>query len=323
MTAVSADDDVIDGALRLVVALAGLVIERADGVSISLNRVGRLVTVAASDTTISSMDADQYATGEGPCVDASMNGRWFHSESLQDETRWPAFVPRALGLGINAILSTPLVARDRPVGAINMYSRTAQAFDRRNQDFAATLADHVSLTLTHAGVGVSEADLAERLAEALRVREAIAQAQGILMDRETLSADEAYATLRRLSVSQDRTFAELAAEVIASARRRAPPEKGDPVPEQTRDSLDRARQDAQLSHGELFVRYFELGGMSSALQVEAFCYGAQVPSEHDHDVVAHALNERFSEFGHNHPVPYSDDPGPPSARDDATKGSGA
>ncbi|MDQ3462526.1 MAG: hypothetical protein M3471_05780 [Actinomycetota bacterium] len=75
---------------------------------------------------------------------------------------------------------------------------------------------------------------------------------------------------------------------------------------QLSDSLDLARRDAGLSHGELWLRYFELGGMSSALQVEAFLYGALVPSPHDHDVVAHALNERFVELGGNHPVAYSD-----------------
>ena len=77
--------------------------------------------------------------------------------------------------------------------------------------------------------------------------------------------------------------------------------------EQATDALDRARRDAKLTHGELFLRYFELGGMSSALQVEAFCYGALEPNDHDHDVVVHAINERFSEMGQNHPVPYSDD----------------
>ena len=74
------------------------------------------------------------------------------------------------------------------------------------------------------------------------------------------------------------------------------------------DSLDRARIDAELTHAELFLRYFELGGMSSALQVEAFCYGAIRPSDHDNDLLVHALNERFSETGQNHPVRYSDDP---------------
>lgn len=73
------------------------------------------------------------------------------------------------------------------------------------------------------------------------------------------------------------------------------------------DGLDRSRLDARLTHADLFLRYFELGGMSSALQVEAICYGALVASDHDHDVVVHALNERFAELGEVHPVPYADD----------------
>jgi len=71
--------------------------------------------------------------------------------------------------------------------------------------------------------------------------------------------------------------------------------------------LERGRIAAGLTHGELFLRYFELGGMSSAIQLEAFLYEALRPSSHDHDVVAHALNERFVELGGNHPVPYRAD----------------
>ncbi|MGH9103010.1 MAG: hypothetical protein ACRDYD_08540 [Acidimicrobiales bacterium] len=72
--------------------------------------------------------------------------------------------------------------------------------------------------------------------------------------------------------------------------------------------LDQARRDAGLSHAELWLRYFELGGMSTVLQVEAFLYGAMMPSAHDHDVVVQALNERFAELGADHPVLYADDP---------------
>jgi hypothetical protein len=70
--------------------------------------------------------------------------------------------------------------------------------------------------------------------------------------------------------------------------------------------LDRYRQRAGLSHADLFLRYFELGGMSTALQLEAILYGALHPSRHDEEVIAHALNERFVELGGNHPVPYPD-----------------
>ena len=76
------------------------------------------------------------------------------------------------------------------------------------------------------------------------------------------------------------------------------------VVESTDLVLDRYRQRAGLSHGDLFLRYFELGGMSTALQLEAILYGALEPSPHDGEVIAHALNERFVELGGNHPVPY-------------------
>jgi hypothetical protein len=44
--------------------------------------------------------------------------------------------------------------------------------------------------------------------------------------------------------------------------------------------------------------------MSTGFELEAFLYGALTPTPHDHDVIAHAINERFSELGGDHPVPY-------------------
>lgn len=76
----------------------------------------------------------------------------------------------------------------------------------------------------------------------------------------------------------------------------------------TESVLETARLEVGLSHHELWFRYFELGGMSSALEVEAYLYDALTPSFHDRDLVATALNERFSELGGDHPVAYTDDP---------------
>jgi hypothetical protein len=70
------------------------------------------------------------------------------------------------------------------------------------------------------------------------------------------------------------------------------------------DVLDVYRIEAGLSHGELWLRYFELGGMGTGFELEAFLYGLVTPEPRDHDVIAHALNERFSELGENHPVAY-------------------
>lgn len=76
---------------------------------------------------------------------------------------------------------------------------------------------------------------------------------------------------------------------------------------QLSDVLDRARRNAGLSQGELWLRYFGLGGMTPALEMEAILYGALEAAPHDRDRIAHALNERFTELGENHPVPYSGD----------------
>jgi len=71
------------------------------------------------------------------------------------------------------------------------------------------------------------------------------------------------------------------------------------------DRLNRARIDAGLSLDELWLRYFELGGMNTPVELEALLYGALSATDHNHDLIAHALNERFVELGGNHPVPYS------------------
>jgi anti-anti-sigma factor len=222
LSTLPADDDVVTGVLRLVVALASATVGGADGVSVSLRRHGRLATVAASDETISEMDADQYATGEGPCVDASLKGHWFHVESLDSELRWPAFTPRAKQLGINSILSTPLLARDQPIGALNIYSRTRAVFTPKDQELAAVFAAEASAILTDSGVGLPDSEMATRLQQALRTREVIALAQGVVMERDGVGQNDAFTILRRASQASDRPLRERAETVVASARRSEP-----------------------------------------------------------------------------------------------------
>ena len=212
-------NEVIDAALRLVTALARATVGGADGVSVSLTRHGELVTVAASDEKVADMDRDQYATGEGPCLSAAAEGHWFHVESLADETRWPRFIPRAVEDGIASILSTPLMVADRPVGALNIYSNTERAFRPHDQELAALFASQASGILAAAGVEQTVDEVAERLRQAMRSRELIAQAQGAIMAGRGISADAAYAILRRSARQQLLTVQAHAAAVLAAATR--------------------------------------------------------------------------------------------------------
>ena len=218
VAAIPANEDVLDAALRLVVALARVTVAGADGVSVSLSRNGSLATVAASDETIRGMDGDQYATGEGPCVAAATEGLWFHVESLDDELRWPAFIPRARDRGISSILSTPLLTQTRPVGALNIYSRHARAFAAPELELSSLFARQASELLVSAAVDISVEDLSRQLQEALRGRDVIAQARGVLMERHCLSADAAYTTLRRSSRRSNTPLRRLAEDIMASTQ---------------------------------------------------------------------------------------------------------
>jgi anti-anti-sigma factor len=233
MAAVSSDDEIVSRALRLVVALAQATVGGADGVSISLRRDGTLSTVAASDQVILAMDAGQYETGEGPCVDASVKGRRFHAEVLDTDSRWPAFTPKALALGINSILSSPLEASNTPVGALNIYSRATSAFAVKDQVLASIFAREASLILRDAQGGMTDQQLDDRMSQALRTRELISQAQGVIMHRDGIGEDLAYTKLRRDSLQNGRPLHERAQEVVDSAHHR-------------RDASDHVRE---IEHG--------------------------------------------------------------------------
>ncbi len=218
VAAIPANEDVLDAALRLVVALARVTVTGADGVSVCLSRHGSLTTVAASDATVTGMDRDQYATGEGPCVAAATEGHWFHVESLDDERRWPAFIPRARERGINSILSTPLLTQTRPVGALNIYSLRAGAFAKPELELSSMFATRASDLLVSAAMDVSMEDLSRQLQDALKGRDVIAQARGVLMGRDGVTADAAYTMLRRSSRQSSTPLRRVAEDIMASTQ---------------------------------------------------------------------------------------------------------
>lgn len=192
-----ARDRAVDEQLALVVAIADATVGGADGASVTLRRNGRMATVAATNDTVLRMDAHQYATEEGPCLSAAADGMPIRIESLAHETRWPAFVPRALGEGIASILSTPLLAGGASIGALNIYSNVEGVFGSIETELAAVLAGQASRVLASTAAEPSDAEVGARIAAALRSRLVLAQAQGVLMARLRIDAEAASACLHR------------------------------------------------------------------------------------------------------------------------------
>ncbi|HVF20055.1 MAG TPA: anti-sigma factor antagonist [Mycobacteriales bacterium] len=207
---------VLDTALQLVVTMAQTVIAGADGVSITLPRDGSLCTVAASNDVVLQMDGDQYDTGQGPCLDAATQGERFHSDSLDGELRWPAFITRARARGIRSIMSTPLVAANRPIGALNIYSRMPEAFEEHEQEWADQFAGQASTVVASAYVGAPTDLLEQQIQQALASREVIALAQGIVMHREGVAAYGAHKALRDVSRRSGVPMRDVCADLVDS-----------------------------------------------------------------------------------------------------------
>jgi hypothetical protein len=75
------------------------------------------------------------------------------------------------------------------------------------------------------------------------------------------------------------------------------------------DVLELGRRDVGMTVSDLWFRYFALGGMLTALEVDAVLNRALVGTAADRDRLAVALIEGFAELGGDHPMPYVGDPG--------------
>jgi len=77
-----------------------------------------------------------------------------------------------------------------------------------------------------------------------------------------------------------------------------------PIANEQSRLIELFRQHPALTLGELWLRCFVLGGMSTAEQLEAFVSGFARFSPHEHNVTAVAMNEYFAEFDPGESVPY-------------------
>lgn len=119
-----------------------------------------------------------------------------------------------MGLQIRSALGLRL-ATERPLGSLNLYSDRPNSFNIVERAKAVILASHCSTALAGAQ---SRAELAQTsrddLRAALSSREIIGQAQGILMERERITAEESFDVLRRASQTLNIKLRDVAQRLI-------------------------------------------------------------------------------------------------------------
>ena len=176
---------------------------------------GQLVqTVAVTDNVVRGSDRLQGELLEGPCFDASRDKqRVYRIEDMAATSeRWPRFAPRARELGIGSMMGFLLYTRgDTDLGALDMYSSRIGAFTAESEQVGLLLASHASVAL-------SGARHDSHLAEALKSRQAIGQATGIVMERHNLAEREAFAQIVRISQNNNVKLRDVADRINSSGQ---------------------------------------------------------------------------------------------------------
>ena len=149
----------------------------------------------------------QEEVGEGPCLETAFDQHTVLVPDLATDERWPRFSRRAAELGVRSMLSFQLYVEGDNLGALNLFSRSADAFDDRSVLVG-------ELFAAHAAVAYSAAQRESVLERALASRELVGQAQGILMERGRLTADQAFAALQRTSQERNVKLAEVARRLV-------------------------------------------------------------------------------------------------------------
>ena len=165
-----------------------------------------------------------------------------------------------------SILATPLVTSNGPVGALNLYARSAGAFDIGQQQLASLFAAQAATVASHAGVELTLQQIVARLQAVLQARDVIAQAQGALMNdngrwrrpaRQPMKHTPFCGSVRRPRAPHSSTMPN-----TSSMR-----PKAQSVPEPPVDHLHTARLDADLSHAELWLATSLIGPAKETMMV--------------------------------------------------------
>jgi hypothetical protein len=162
--------------------------------SITVSEHGAYRTAATTDAAASAGDQAPYDAGPGPCLDA-VDTHLVYAQSFPD-TRWPTLASRPADLGAQSAASYSLAGASLTTagigGSLNTYGIEPDAYSEEAQQIGLILAAHAS---TAAGAVRERGALqaaAQSLNEALRSRDVIGQAKGILMERLKMTPEDAF-----------------------------------------------------------------------------------------------------------------------------------
>jgi GAF domain-containing protein len=210
--------ETVDTVLALITSLAVETVPGSAGAGITLvDDFGRRTTSAATDPLVERADALQYELDEGPCLAAAAMRQVVRVDDVATDRRWPRWTAEVGPLGLGSALSAPMVAGDRSEGAMKVYALAAGAFDARAEQLLTLFSAQAAILVANVQSGERAERLSDGLRQAVRSRDVVNVAKGVLMARHGVDEETAFGMLLGRSRQDSATLHDAAGTVVASA----------------------------------------------------------------------------------------------------------
>jgi hypothetical protein len=171
-----------------------------------VDAAGHVSTRAATSELVRDLHALQDRLGAGPLLTVRSDARSVSIPQLRSEQRWPGYVAAAASAGVRAELVVHVPVQVPGTAAIlDLCSLGSEQVHPDAETVARLFAGHVAVLLGSDAGG---------LLEALRAREVVGQATGIVAERYGMSPERAFAFLLRAASHSDMTLRGIAEELV-------------------------------------------------------------------------------------------------------------
>ncbi|MEO6882001.1 MAG: GAF and ANTAR domain-containing protein [Mycobacteriaceae bacterium] len=194
-----------------IVEVAAHAVGAAEHAALTVMSNGELRTEATTSATATTIDQITAEVGHGPVFDSMRTSSVVVAHDLAaDDTHWPKLGRRLIEeTSVRSILACRILISHEHKASLNLYSSWPHAFDDHAVPTTAILASYCSLAL-YLQLLDGGAAHPDRLRESHRE---VGIAIGLLMARHDVSADRAYADLRRASTALNKSLSYIASQV--------------------------------------------------------------------------------------------------------------
>ena len=200
----------IDDVLQLLVTMtAQMMNSKICSIMLLEPQAGELRIVATQSLS------EQYRRKPNLKVGQSVSGRAVQERRpimVADVTKDPDYMYREIAgkEGLCALLSVPMLIRDKAVGVVNCYTSVPHTFAMEEVKIMQAIANQAAIAIEHTTL----LEKSFEMQEALAVRKLVERAKGYLMRTRKLSEEEAFRLIQRQSMDLRKSVREIAEAIL-------------------------------------------------------------------------------------------------------------